>query len=98
MQVLRELLPRLHVGRVEDAHHLRAALVDVLVLEVLGVREHVVLAEEGVRHRDIVVARLREDGAPAAPGDVGEADVVAEAAAPEEERDAEGALRAAGRP
>ena len=86
-------------GELEQREHLGAALVDVLVLLVLGVGEHKALAERlaagvlvGVAELERVVLHAGHDRAPAAAGDLVEADLEAERLAPPEEEDPVGAL------
>ena len=75
---------------IEDSHQFRAAFVDILVLQVLGMRQHIVFPEQGVGTGDVVVASLGYQGAPAAACNIGETDVVAGAVSTEEEGDPEG--------
>ncbi len=84
------LAASLQVPRFEDQHEFRSTLVDVLVLQVLRVGKDEVLTEDGVRVGDEIVAVPRDHRAPPAAGDVGEAYVVAETEAAEEEGDSEG--------
>ncbi len=67
--------------RLQHRHQLRAALVDVLVLQVLGVSQDVGLAEQTVGGGHVVVPPLGEHRPPAAAGDVGKTDVVGGAVA-----------------
>src|SRR6185369_3977210 len=73
------------IGGIQYEHHLGASLVDILVLEVLGMGQDVHLAEQGVGSGDEIVGAAGDDGAPAAPGDVREAYVIAVTCAAEEE-------------
>lgn len=78
------------VGRVEEGDELGTPFVDILVLEMLGVCQDEVLAKKGLGVGDIVILAAGDYRSPAAAGDIGEADVVAEAEAVVEEGDAEG--------
>ena len=74
---------------IQQHHEFRAALVDVLVLQVLRVRQHEALLEQGRGVGEKVVLRPADHRTPAAARDVGEPDVIAERVAAEEERHAE---------
>ncbi len=76
------------VGGVEQHHHFGAALIDVLVLGMLGMGQDKIFPEQGVGVGDQIVLAAGNDRAPATAGDIGKADMVAEAGPAEEEGDA----------
>ena len=74
---------------VKNYNHLRTTLVNILVLEVLGMGQHVILAKQGIRAGDIVVASVGDQCPPTAARDIRKTDMVAGTVTPIEVSDAE---------
>src|SRR6185369_7388100 len=75
---------------IQNGHQLGTALINILVLEVLGVSKNEVLPEKAVGIRDELVLAARDHGSPATAGNIREPDVITETEAAEKEGDPEG--------
>src|SRR6185369_2081555 len=74
---------------IQNGDQLGPPLIDILVLEVLGVSKNEVLPEEAVGIRDEIILAARNHGSPATAGYIRETDVITEAEAAEKEGDPE---------
>ena len=76
---------RVQIRGIQHQRHLGAPLVNILVLQVLGVGQNIHLAEDRIGRGDVVVRTAGDNGPPSPPGDIGKADMVTGSETAEEE-------------
>ena len=90
VEVLGDVIGRIELDGIQDGHHLRSALVDVLGFEMLGVGQDKGFPEKGVGVGDVLVFAPGDDGPKPAPGDIRKTDMIAQTVTAEKKGDPEG--------